>query len=171
MSISIPAFTDSKRICASNNALPGLNFGRISFLPVLKIKELCFHSPKCKNPHESEFQDQAAATPRCVSACPVSGRVSLQQERGCFSQKRLMSEFRDWCNRRGLAGALEKAEEEAALLVAAGELEDAFAELAAEGKARSICVPKADGTIERRWTLASKEQACQQPQPETRDNN
>jgi hypothetical protein len=71
--------------------------------------------------------------------------------------KRLMSEFRDWCIRQGLATALEKAEEEAALLGAAEELENAFEELAAEGKARSICVPKADGTIERRWILTSKE--------------
>jgi hypothetical protein len=70
--------------------------------------------------------------------------------------KRLMSEFRDWCNRQGLANALEEAEEEAALLEAADELEDAFAELAAEGKARSICVLKADGTIERRWSFTSK---------------
>jgi hypothetical protein len=70
--------------------------------------------------------------------------------------KRLMSEFRDWCERQGLAAALEKAEDEAALLETAEQLEDAFAELAAEGKARSICVPKADGTIERRWSFTSK---------------
>ena len=85
--------------------------------------------------------------------------------------KRLMSEFRDWCNRQGLATALEKAEEEAALLVAAEELEEAFAELAAEGKARSICVPKADGTIERRWSFTSKGKASPQLRPETQDSN
>jgi hypothetical protein len=84
--------------------------------------------------------------------------------------RRLISEFRDWCNRQGLAIALEKAEEEAALLVAAEELEDAFAELAAEGKARSICVPKADGTIERRWSLTSKEKFSP-PLPEPQDRN
>jgi hypothetical protein len=70
--------------------------------------------------------------------------------------KRLMSEFRDWCSQQGLDTALEKAEDEAALLEAAEELEDAFAELAAEGKAGSICVPRADGTIERRWSFTSK---------------
>jgi hypothetical protein len=32
-------------------------------------------------------------------------------------------------------------------------LENGFAELSAEGKARSICVPKADGTIEGRWSF------------------
>jgi hypothetical protein len=71
-----------------------------------------------------------------------------------------MSEFRDWCSRQGLATALEKAEKEAALVEAAEELEDAFAELAAEGKARSVCVPKADGTIERRWSFTSKGKAA-----------
>ena len=80
--------------------------------------------------------------------------------------KKLMSEFKEWCNRQGLAAALEKAEEEAALLVAAEKLEDAFAELASEGKARSICVPKADGTIERRWSLTSKGKASPRPRPE-----
>jgi hypothetical protein len=85
--------------------------------------------------------------------------------------KRLMSEFREWCNRQGLATALEKAEKEAALVEAAEELEDAFGELAAEGKARSICVPKADGTIERRWSFTSKEKAFPQLRPETRDRN
>jgi hypothetical protein len=85
--------------------------------------------------------------------------------------KRLMSEFREWCNGQGLTTALEKAEEEAALLVAAEELEDAFAELAAEGKARSICVPKADGTIEQRWSFTSKGKASRQLRRETRDNN
>ena len=85
--------------------------------------------------------------------------------------KRLMSEFRDWCNHQGLPTALETAEEEAALKVAAEELEDAFAELAAEGKARSICVPRADGTIERRWSFTSKEKASPQLRPETRDRN
>jgi len=85
--------------------------------------------------------------------------------------KRLMSEFRDWCKRQGFATALEEAEEEAALLEAAEELEGAFAELAAEGKARSICVPKADGTIERRWSLTSKEKASPKKRVETQDNN
>jgi hypothetical protein len=85
--------------------------------------------------------------------------------------KRLMSEFKEWCNRQGLATALEKAEKEAAMLVAAEELEEAFSELAAEGKARSICVPKADGTIERRWSLTSKEKASPQLRPETNDRN
>ena len=70
--------------------------------------------------------------------------------------KRLMLEFRKWCNQQGLDTALEKAEEEAAVLDAAEELEDAFAELAAKGKARSIIVPRADGTIERRWSFTSK---------------
>lgn len=68
----------------------------------------------------------------------------------------LMSEFEDWCNQQGFASDLEKAEKEAALSEAAEELEDAFAELAAEGKARSISVPKADGTIERQWSLVTK---------------
>jgi hypothetical protein len=85
--------------------------------------------------------------------------------------KRLMSEFRDWCNRQGLSTALEKAQKEATLVEAAEELEDAFAELAAEGKARSICVPRADGTIERRWSFTSKEKAFPQLRPETRDRN
>jgi len=71
--------------------------------------------------------------------------------------KRLMSEFEAWCNEQGLASDLEEAEKEATLSEAAEELEDAFAELAAEGKARSISVPKADGTIERRWSFVSKE--------------
>src|SRR3989442_7389195 len=57
--------------------------------------------------------------------------------------RRLMSEFKDWCSQQGLAAALEEAEKEAALLEAADELEDSFGELAAEGKARSICVPEA----------------------------
>ncbi len=82
-----------------------------------------------------------------------------------------MSEFRDWCSREGLATALEEAEKEAALFEAAEELEDAFAELAAEGKARSICIPKADGTIERRWNLTSKEKDPPQLRPETTDRN
>jgi hypothetical protein len=85
--------------------------------------------------------------------------------------KRLMSEFRDWCNQQGLATALEEAEKEVALLEAAEYLEDAFAELAAEGKARSICVPKADGTIERRWSLTSKGKASPRPRLESRDRN
>ena len=85
--------------------------------------------------------------------------------------KRLMSEFRDWCSREGLATALEEAEKEAVLLEAAEELEDAFAGLAAEGKAKSICVPKADGTIERLWSLTSKEKASPRPRPETQDRN
>jgi hypothetical protein len=60
---------------------------------------------------------------------------------------------------------LGKAEEEAALLEAAEELEDAFAELAAEGKARSICVPKADGTIELRWSLSAPKYKNRQKWP------
>src|SRR5260370_25496306 len=67
--------------------------------------------------------------------------------------KQLTSEFRDWCNRQGLATALEEAEKEVALLEAAEYLEDAFAELAAEGNSRSICVPTPDGPIARRWSL------------------
>ena len=85
--------------------------------------------------------------------------------------KRLISEFEDWCNQQGLAADLERAEKEAALSEAAEELEDAFAELAAQGKARSIIVPRADGTIERRWSLISKEQRSPQERPDTRDNN
>ena len=85
--------------------------------------------------------------------------------------KRLMSEFKEWCNRQGLATALEEAEKEAALLEAAEELEDGFAELASEGKAESICVPRADGTIERRWSLMSKAKASPRPRPGTRDRN
>jgi hypothetical protein len=85
--------------------------------------------------------------------------------------KRLMAEFSAWCNQQGLATALEKAEKEAALLEAAEELEDAFARLAAERKARSICVPRADGTIERRWSLISKEKTSPEIGPETRDRN
>jgi len=53
---------------------------------------------------------------------------------------------------------------------AAEELENAFAELAADGKARSICVPKADGTIERRWSFTSKGTPLPQRR-ETRDSN
>jgi hypothetical protein len=68
-----------------------------------------------------------------------------------------------------LATALEKAEKEAALLEAADELEDAFGQLAVEGKARSICVPRADGTIERRWSLTSKGKASPKLRPETKD--
>jgi hypothetical protein len=67
-----------------------------------------------------------------------------------------VSEFREWCNQHGLASALEEAEKEAALLELAEKLEDELARLAAQGKARSICVPKADGTMERRWSLTSK---------------
>jgi hypothetical protein len=85
--------------------------------------------------------------------------------------KRLMSEFRNWCHRQGLTGALEQAEKEASLLEAAEELEDAFARLAAEGKARSICVPRADGTIERRWSLVTKETTSSQARPKTQENN
>jgi hypothetical protein len=81
--------------------------------------------------------------------------------------KRLMSEFQHWCTQQGLASDLEKAEKQAALLEAAEELEDAFAELAAQGKARSIGVPRADGTIERRWCLVRKKRA----RPDTRDSN
>jgi hypothetical protein len=85
--------------------------------------------------------------------------------------KRVMSEFREWCNGQGWATALEEAEKEAALLEAAEELEDAFAGLAGEGKARSICVPRADGTIERRWSFTSKEKASPHLRPETRERN
>ena len=85
--------------------------------------------------------------------------------------KRLVSEFKDWCNQQGLASDLEKAEKEAALAEAAEELEDAFVELAAKGKARSISVPRADGTIERRWSLVTKRKASPQSQSETRENN
>ena len=83
----------------------------------------------------------------------------------------LMSEFEDWCNQQGLASDLEKAEKEATLLEAAEELEDAFAELAAKGRARSISVPKADGTIERRWSLVPKKKASSQSRPKTQENN
>lgn len=69
--------------------------------------------------------------------------------------KRLMSEFQDWCSQQGLSSALRDAEKEAEVLEAAAELEEDFSELAAEGKARSVSVPKADGTIERRWILTS----------------
>jgi hypothetical protein len=82
-----------------------------------------------------------------------------------------MSEFKDWCNQQGLAAALKKAEKEAALLEAAEELEGAFARLAAEGRAQSICVAKADGTIERQWSFTSKEKAPPPLRPETRDRN
>jgi len=85
--------------------------------------------------------------------------------------RRLISEFKDWCNQQSLATALEEAEKEAALLEAAEELEDSFSELAAEGKAQSICVPRADGTIERRWSLTSKKKASPPLLPETRDRN
>jgi hypothetical protein len=85
--------------------------------------------------------------------------------------KRLMSEFKDWCNKQGLATALKEAEKEAALLEAAEELEDAFGKLAAEGKARSICVLKADGTIERRWSLVTKKTTSSQARPKTQENN
>jgi hypothetical protein len=83
----------------------------------------------------------------------------------------LMSEFEDWCNQQSLASDLKKAEKEAALSEAAEELEDAFAELAAEGKARSISVPRADGTIERRWSLITKKKASPQSRPKTQENN
>ncbi len=83
----------------------------------------------------------------------------------------LMSEFEDWCNQQGLASDLKKAEKEAALSEAAEELEDAFAELAAEGKARSISVPRADGTIERRWSLVTKKKSFSQSRPKTQENN
>jgi hypothetical protein len=85
--------------------------------------------------------------------------------------KMLMAEFQDWCNQQGLASVLDKAEKETALSEAAEELEDAFAELAAEGKARSISVPRADGTIERRWSLVTKKKAAPQARPKTQENN
>jgi len=87
------------------------------------------------------------------------------------STKRLMSEFEDWCNQQGLASDLEKAQKEAALSEAAEELEDAFAELAAKGRARSISIPRADGTIERRWSLVTKKKASSQLRPKTQENN
>jgi hypothetical protein len=82
--------------------------------------------------------------------------------------KKLIWEFREWCNQHGLATALEEAVREAALLEAAEELENAFAELAAQGKARSVSVPRADGTIERRWFIVPKQKAIPQSRPETR---
>jgi hypothetical protein len=85
--------------------------------------------------------------------------------------KRLMSEFQDWCNQQGLSSALKDAEEEAAILDAAAELEDDFADLAAKGKARSVSVPKADGTIERRWILTSGVKAPPPLRPDTPDRN
>ena len=85
--------------------------------------------------------------------------------------KMLMSEFQDWCNQQGLASHLEKAEKRGHTLEAAEELEDAFAELAAKGRARSISVPKADGTIERRWSLVTKKKASSQSRPKTQKNN
>jgi hypothetical protein len=85
--------------------------------------------------------------------------------------RRLMSEFQDWCNQQGLRFDLEKAEKEAALLEAADELEDALAKLAAAGKARSISVPRADGTIERRWSLVMKKKASPQSRTKTQENN
>ncbi len=85
--------------------------------------------------------------------------------------KMLMSEFEDWCNQQGLASHLEKAEKEAALLEAAEELEDAFVELAAQGKARSISFPRADGTIERRWSLVTKKKSSSRSRPKTHENN
>jgi len=98
------------------------------------------------------------------------GRDPASRNEGALAT-RLMSEFKDWCNQQGLAATLEEAEKEAALLEAADELEDSFGELAAEGKAQSICVPKADGTIERRWSLTSKEKTPPQLQPDTWDCN
>jgi hypothetical protein len=83
----------------------------------------------------------------------------------------LTSEFEDWCNQQSLASDLEKAEKEASLLEAAEELEDAFAELAAKGKARSISFPRAEGTIERRWSLVTKKKASPQSRPKTQENN
>jgi hypothetical protein len=83
----------------------------------------------------------------------------------------LMSEFEDWCNQQDLASDLKKAEKEAVLSEAAEELEDGFAELAAQGKARSISVPRADGTIERRWSLVTKKKASSQSRPRTQENN
>ena len=85
--------------------------------------------------------------------------------------KKLMSEFREWCNQQGLGAALEEAEKEAAVLEAAEELEDDLARLAAEGKARSICIPRADGTIERRWSLVSKRKASPNLRSKTRHPN
>jgi hypothetical protein len=86
-------------------------------------------------------------------ACYPDGYPATRNEDALT--KKLMSEFRIWCDQHGLSSVLEKAEKEAALSEAAEKLEDEFARLAAEGKARSICVPKADGTMERRWSLTT----------------
>ena len=85
--------------------------------------------------------------------------------------KRLKAEFKDWCHQQGLAADLERAEKEAALMEAAEELDDAFAELAAQGKAQSISVPRPNGTIERRWSFISKEKRSPQKPLDTYDNN
>jgi hypothetical protein len=85
--------------------------------------------------------------------------------------KRLMSEFRDWCGQQGLSSALKEAEQESAVLEAAAELEEDFGKLAAQGKARSVSVPKADGTIERRWILTSGLKAPPPLRPDTPDRN
>jgi hypothetical protein len=85
--------------------------------------------------------------------------------------KRLMSEFQDWCERHGLSSALKAAEEEAAILEAAAELEDDFGRLAAEGNARSVSARKADGTIERRWMLRSGRKAPPPVRPDKPDRN
>jgi hypothetical protein len=85
--------------------------------------------------------------------------------------KRLMSEVQDWCEQQGLSSALKEAQKEAAVLDAAAELEEDFGRLAAQGKARSISVPKADGTIERRWILTSGPKASPPLRPDTPDRN
>jgi hypothetical protein len=85
--------------------------------------------------------------------------------------KRLMSEFQDWCEQQGLSSALKEAEQDAAVLEAAAELEEDFGRLAAQGKARSVSVPKADGTIERRWILTSGLNAAPPLRPDTPDRN
>jgi hypothetical protein len=85
--------------------------------------------------------------------------------------KRLMSEFQDWCEQQSLSSALKEAEQEAAVLEAAAELEEDFGRLAAKGKARSVSVPKADGTIARRWILTSGLKAPPPLRPDTPDRN
>jgi hypothetical protein len=82
-----------------------------------------------------------------------------------------MSEFQDWCEQQGLSSELKEAEQEAAVLEAAAELEEDFGRLAAQGRARSISVPKADGTIERRWILSVCLKALPPLRRDTPDRN
>src|SRR5262249_45760758 len=85
--------------------------------------------------------------------------------------RRLIAELESWCKPQGLSSALKEAEEEAEVLAAAAELEEGFGRLAAEGKARSICVKKADGTIERLWSLTSGMKAPPRLGSDTRERN